>query len=632
MVNSPGIADNRRPGLPEGRTIETIPGVAPPCSRGEDVFKRGFGQRLLIASALAANLLAVMPEAVWGAGEPRRPNILLIITDDQGYGDLGYHGNPCIRTPRLDRFARESVQLKTFCVSPVCSPTRASLMTGRYNYRTGVVDTYNGRSLMHPDETTLAEVLAAAGYRTGIFGKWHLGDNVPLRPIDQGFQRALVLKGGGIGQASDPPGGGTYQDPVLQDNGRSRKVSGYCSDIFTTAAIDFLSAADDRPFFAYLAFNCPHEPLQAPEAELAAYRTADLSPGAFPALGHPIPPRSMTPAVDLARVYAMITNIDANVGRILDALDSRGRAGDTIVIFLTDNGPAKVRFNAGLRGYKGTVYEGGLRVPCYLRWPGHFPAGSVVDRLAAHIDLFPTLLEACRVPIPRDIKLDGKSLIPLLRGVTTQAGWPDRSLFFQWHRGEVPQPDRAFAARSQRYKLLRREPPMGSREVPKLELYDLEKDPGEEHDIAEAHPDLVERMHAEYQAWFRDVSATRGFDPPRIEIGGPREDPTVLTRQDWRGPRAGVEPNDLGHWEVNVVRGGRFTVALRLIPRRFPTVVHVSLRGVERSRKLPADAAECTFTDVPWPEGPARLEAWVEGNRNTAGVLDVTVHRVEDTR
>ena len=166
------------------------------------------------------------------------------MTDDQGYGDLGFHGNPKIQTPNLDRFAGESVRLKSFYVSPVCSPTRSSLLTGRYNYRTGVVDTYAGRSLMHPDETTLAEVLAASGYRTGIFGKWHLGDNAPMRPIDQGFQEALVIKGGGIGQASDPPGGTSYFDPILQHNGRPEKHQGYCSDIYTNAAIDFIGAGE----------------------------------------------------------------------------------------------------------------------------------------------------------------------------------------------------------------------------------------------------------------------------------------------------------------------------------------------------------------------------------------------------
>src|SRR5437764_5270282 len=202
------------------------------------------------------------------ASSPGQPNVIVIITDDQGYGDLGVHGNTRIRTPNLDRLARQSVQLRQFYVSPVCSPTRASLLTGRYNYRTGVVDTFQGRSMMHPDEVTLAERLVKAGYRTGIFGKWHLGDNVPLRPLDQGFQEALVLKGGGIGQPSDLPGGSHYFNPVLLHNGQPRRYAGYCSDVFTSAAIDFVKGPSDRPFFLYLAFNCPHEPLEAPEAEL----------------------------------------------------------------------------------------------------------------------------------------------------------------------------------------------------------------------------------------------------------------------------------------------------------------------------------------------------------------------------
>jgi arylsulfatase A-like enzyme len=552
------------------------------------------------------------------------------MTDDQGYGDLGYHGNPRVRTPHLDRFAKESVRLKSFYVSPVCSPTRASLMTGRYNYRTGVVDTFAGRSLMHPDEQTLAELLTAAGYRAGIFGKWHLGDNAPLRAIDQGFQEALVIKGGGIGQASDPPGGSHYLDPVLQHNGRPQKYRGYCSDIFTTAAIEFLSTPGDHPFFAYLAFNCPHEPLEAPEAELDSYRVVDLTPESFPQLGQSIPPSLMSPADEIARVYAMVTNIDTNVGRVLSALEARGLDRDTIVIFLTDNGPARVRFNAGLRGWKGTVYDGGIHVPCYIRWPGHFPAGRAVDRIAAHIDIVPTLLEACGATPPASLRFDGRSLMPLLRG-DSDVTWPERTLFFQWHRGDRPEPDRAFVARSQRYALLRREPPPESRKVPPLELYDLEADPWQQHDLASREPRIVDAMHAEYLAWFKDVSSTRGFDPVRIAIGGDREDPTILTRQDWRGPRSGWGINDLGHWEVVVVRGGRFDVALRLTPRRFRTVAHLRLWGVERTMSLEPETEACTFRDVPFTAGRGRLEVWVEGNRATAGALDVTIRRREGT-
>ena len=586
----------------------------------------------LVGLALIAWLLgSTCGGSVRAAATAARPNIVLILTDDQGYGDLGYHGNPKIRTPHLDRFARESVRLASFYVSPVCSPTRASLMTGRYNYRTGVVDTYAGRSLMHPSEQTLAEMLAAAGYRTGIFGKWHLGDNAPLRAIDQGFQEALVIKGGGIGQASDPPGGNHYLDPVLQHNGRSQKYQGYCSDLFATAAIEFLSTPSDRPFFTYLAFNCPHDPLEAPEAELESYRSVNLAPGEFPQLGQPIPDSLMSPAESIAKTYAMITNIDANVGRVLAALETRGLAKDTIVIFLTDNGAAHVRFNAGLRGWKATVYDGGIHVPCYIRWPGHFPAGRIVDRIVAHIDIVPTLLEACGVSPPEGLRLDGRSLMPLLRG-GTDGVWPDRTLFFQWHRGDQPEPDRAFAARSQKYTLLRHEPPSDARKVPPLELYDMESDPWEQHDLAATEPLIVEKMHAEYLAWFQDVSSTRGFEPVRIEIGGDRENPTILTRQDWRGPRSGWGINDLGHWEVSVARAGRFDVALHLTPRRFPTIAHLALRGVQRELKLEPGATDCTFREVPVTAGPGRLEAWVEGNHATAGPLDVTIRRIDTAR
>ncbi len=561
------------------------------------------------------------------AAAPRRPNILLIMTDDQGFGDLGAHGNTKIKTPHLDKLARESVWLKNFYVSPVCSPTRASLLTGRYNYRTGVVDTYLGRSLMYPDEVTLAEILAGAGYRTGIFGKWHLGDNAPMRPIDQGFQESLVIKGGGIGQSSDPPGGSSYFDPILQHNGTPGRYKGYCSDVYATAAIDFMQASDDRPFFTYLAFNCPHSPLEVPEADLAPYKAMDLTLGSFPKLGQPIPAEWASQPDKVARVYGMVTNIDTNVGRILTALEDRKLAADTIVIFLTDNGPAEVRFNAGLRGWKGSVYDGGIRVPCYLRWPDHFPAGLAVEKIAAHIDLVPTLLEACSVPVPKDVKLDGKSLVPLLSGKQT-AGWPDRTLFFQWHRGDRPEQDRAFAARSQTFKLLRREPIPGAK-PPVLELFDMEHDPLELKNVATRHPDKVAKMHKDYLAWFKEVTATRGFAPSPIELGGTRENPTVLTRQDWRGPLAGWEPDDLGFWQVKVARESRFDFTFHFAARPFDTTLQLSLNGARRQQSLKPGTTEFTFKEVPITAGAGRLEAWVGGNNAQAGVLDAVVRRVD---
>ena len=266
---------------------------------------------------------------------------------------------------------------------------------------------------MHPDETTLAEILSDAGYRTGIFGKWHLGDNAPCRPIDQGFQEELVLKGGGVGQASDPPGGsGSNFDPTLQHNGMPEPNKGFTTDLFTDATIRFIEADRSRPFFATLTFNVPHVPLDVPEEDRASMTSDDVT----------------------GRVYAMLERVDRNLGRLLDRLDQLGLARDTIVVFFSDNGPQQPRYNGGLRDRKGSVYEGGIRVPCFIRWTGHLDAGREVTPITAHIDLVPTLLSACRVAAPASVAFDGQDLMPLLRG--DAAVWPERRLFFQWHRGE----------------------------------------------------------------------------------------------------------------------------------------------------------------------------------------------------
>jgi arylsulfatase A-like enzyme len=571
---------------------------------------------LALAGCFTANSMA--------AAGPARPNVLLVITDDQGYGDLGCHGNPKIRTPNLDAFAQQSVHLRNFFVSPVCAPTRASLMTGRYNYRTGVVDTYLGRALMCPDEVTLAEMLTAAGYRTGIFGKWHLGDNYPLRALDQGFQEALVLKGGGIGQPSDLPGGSSYFDPVLLHNGRLVKTKGYCSDVFTDAAIRFVEQNRDRPFFAYLAYNAPHTPLQVPDRYYQPYKHTKLTAGQFPAVGQPLPGPIDEDAT--ARVYGMVTNIDDNLGRLFARLDDLRLADNTIVLFLTDNGPQQVRYTAGLRGRKGSVYDGGIRVPCYLRWPGRLPAGKAIDRISAHIDLAPTLLEACGVQALSGVRFDGKSLLPLLKG--TEVNWTDRTLYFQWHRGDEPELYRACAARSQRWKLVQ---PQGANPgelpaQPRFELYDMAGDPYETTDVSGQHPALVERMRQGYEAWFRDVRATRGFAPPRITLGTTHENPTIMTRQDWRGPRAGWGAKDLGYWEVQVAEAGSYEITLHFaagVGR-----VRCSLGTARLEQAMAQTERTCRFDPVWLEPGSGRLEAAVVAGEGTYGVDSVEVRRV----
>ena len=317
-----------------------------------------------------------------GAGQPpgdatgtERPNIVLVMTDDQGYGDFGFAGNPVLETPHLDALAARSATVERFYVSPVCTPTRASLMTGRYNYRTRAIDTYIGRAMMEPEEVTIAELLRDAGYATGIFGKWHLGDNYPLRTMDQGFEESLVHRGGGIGQPSDPPGGeGKYTDAVLFRNGQREETTGYCTDVYFDAAFDFMeqAAAEGRPFFAYVPTNAPHGPFHdVPEDWLEHYRQTDLTAAL------PDPGQASEQVLDrLARSYAMISNIDENVGRLTARLDELGLAENTLVVFLVDNGPDRGRYNAGLRGRKGTAFEGGIRSPLLARWPGRLPGGT----------------------------------------------------------------------------------------------------------------------------------------------------------------------------------------------------------------------------------------------------------------
>lgn len=538
---------------------------------------------------LGASAAAVSP--LFAQRRGRRPNVILIMTDDQGYGDVAIHGNDKIRTPNMDRIAREGVQFTQFHVNPVCSPTRASLLTGRYYYRTGVVDTYLGRSMMHKDEVTLAEALGNSGYRTGIFGKWHLGDNYPLRATDQGFQDSVVIKGGGLGQPSDFPDGGSYTDPILLHNGKPERYKGYCTGIYVNEALRFIQANRDRPFFVYLPTNSPHTPLEIPDELVEPYRKLGLDD-------------------TTAKVYAMCTEIDGQIGRVLKALDEWKLADDTILIFMTDNGPQQKRWNAGMRGQKGTVYEGGIRAPFFLRWPRVVKAGSKVDRLAAHIDIFPTLGELCGAKA--DSKLDGRSLAPLLKD--PNAAWSDRTLFFQWHRGDAPELFRACAARNQRWKL-----------VNGKELYDLQNDPAESSDVAAANPGIAAKLRKEYEEWFRDVSATRNYEPPRIHIGTPHENPVILTRQDWRGPRAGWNADSLGYWEVHVARKGDYEFSVRFAPVKSEATVRVTLNGASFETKISAGEHECVVGRGRVAAGDGRLEAEVRTAGQAVGVHYVTI-------
>ena len=589
-------------------------------ARSRGAWKGGIvatGLRLLATplGVLAAASLATAAERV--SRDPERPNVVLIMTDDQGYGDFGFTGNPVVRTPALDAMSERAALCTRFYVAPVCTPTRASLMTGRYHHRTRAIDTYIGRAMMEPEEVTIAEILRDAGYATGIFGKWHLGDCAPLRPMDQGFEKSWVHRGGGIGQPSDPPAGRRkYTDAVLFHDGVETPTEGYCTDVYFDKAIEFIDACQSagRPFFAYVATNAPHGPFHdVPEGLRQEYAAKDLSNARFPQeSGHAL--QDDFDADRRARIFAMITNIDDNVGRLFAELEARGLREKTLVLFLVDNGPNGRRYVAGMRGQKSDVYEGGIRSPLLVEWPGRIPAGSRMSQLAAHIDVLPTILDACSVPQLEDPELDGRSLLPVLTGEARSL--PERTVVIQAHRGNQPQRYHHFALHTERWKLLH---PSGfGREQfegeARFELYDLLADPLETENVVAEHPDLVRSLLAEYDAWFDDVGSTRpdNYAPPRIHIGNPTANPTWLTVQDWRhesGRPWGA--NSRGVWLLEAVAEGRCAVTLFFPPNEEEGHATLRLDDREWIEPILAGAEQVSFEDVELVAGPVGLRAWI---------------------
>ena len=590
--------------------------------------------RSLVLSVALLLAAAVGVSANAASDNSDRPNVIVIMTDDQGIGDFGVNGNPVIETPHIDRLAEQSASAERFYVHPVCSPTRASLMTGRYNYRTGVVDTWLGRSMMKPDEVTVAEVLRDAGYATGIFGKWHLGDTYPMRPHDQGFEMAFVHRGGGLAQPSEPPENNErYTNPVLFRNGMKVETEGYCTDVYFDAALDWIERADrqNRPFFAYIPTNAPHGPYHdVPEDLYKKYTKKDLSKVV---LGN----ASENRLDKTARIFAMIENVDHNVGRLVKKLDAMGLAEDTMLVFLNDNGPNGRRYVGELRGRKGQVYEGGIRSPLWVRWPGRLKPETTVEKITAHIDLMPTILDAAGVEPPEDLKLDGRSILPLLKGEAV--AWQERALFIQSHRGDEPTRYAHFAAVTQDWKLLNASGfgRQGLRNNgPRFELYRLSEDPGEKNNLADEYPEVVQRLKKRYDAWFEDVSNTRpnNYAPPRIHVGTPHENPVVLTRQDWRYDRdgRGWAPDAIGYWLLNVAEPGRYDIRLRFKPAENPGKATLKIGDHSRTLPIAANAEARTFVDVPLQRGDARLDAVLtheqdNGETRQRGVWQVDVLR-----
>jgi len=590
--------------------------------------KHSYPHLCLQFALISTQLLLGLNASVFAAG---RPNVILIMSDDQGVGDYGFQGNELIRTPQLDAMRGRGALLSRFYVSPVCAPTRACLMTGRYNYRTRCIDTYIGRAMMDTDEVTIAEYLRDAGYRTGIYGKWHMGDNYPLRAMDQGFEDSLVHRGGGIGQPSDPIGAeGKYTDPTLFRNGNAIEMQGYCTDIYFDAAMDFIesSAGDDRSFFTYIATNAPHGPFHdVPPKLYDEYRNVDFS---SIMIGQPNSAKLKKDNDKLARIAAMITNIDQNVGRLFRKLDELRLTDNTIVLYLNDNGPNSVRYVGDMRGMKATVDDGGIRSPLIVHWPKKIQAGHQADAMCAHIDVVPTLLDACGISAPTDRKIDGRSFLPLL--TDANASWPTRQIVLQTHRGDVPQRYHHFALHEDHWKLVHPSG-FGKEHFPgqvKLQLYDLQADPRQRRDLSTKHPEVLARLKAGYEAWFADVSSTRpdNYTPPRIIIGTDHEPTTVLTRQDWRHsngrPWAG---NSNGVWLLEAPQPGDYQVEL-IFKGGHPTgTATITAGSIKRSIAIPADQQRDHTIQLSIPAGHLTLAVDVDFAGSVQGPHQVILNR-----
>lgn len=538
-----------------------------------------------------------------------RPNIIIVITDDQGYGEVAAHGNDVIQTPNLDLLHSQSVRLTNFHVDPTCAPTRAALMTGHYSRRTGVWHTVAGRSLLRHDQVTIAQVFARAGYRTAMFGKWHLGDNYPSRPEDRGFQHTIYHGGGGIGQGPDyfnndygqytmDGSNNTSQDSYFV-NGVPQKFEGYCTDIFFNEAMEFIQENKDTNFLVYLSTNAPHAPLYVDDSYSTPYKGASSL------------------SAKQAIFYGMITNIDYNMGLLMQQLNDLKLADSTILIFMTDNGSASPAFNAGMRGKKGSEYDGGHRVPFFLRWPeGNLMEGLDITSLTAHIDVFPTLLTLAGIPKPDDLTFDGIDLSRWLRGM--KLAWPERKLMVESQRIQTPKKFRRCAVMTERWRLVN-----GS------ELFDMSKDLGQKTNVADANASIVADLKVVYDAWWNDVSS-RDDEYVNIILGAVQENPTRLMSHDWH-PDAGElsvwnqsmvkqGKKGTGWFAVDVAQAGKYQIDLRRWPEEKPgplafgTQARLTIGDKEWTKAFDKDNDQFVRFEVDLPQGPTRLQAWLDSD------------------
>jgi arylsulfatase len=537
--------------------------------------------------------------ALMRAGEAARPNVLIILTDDQGYGDFSCHGNPVLKTPNLDRLASESVRLTDFHSAPMCTPTRGQLMTGVDAVRNGATSVTGGRSFLRPGIPTMPEMFAAAGYRTGIFGKWHLGDNFPHRPMDKGFQEAVYHMGWGF--TSAPEFANTLFDGRYFRNGVEQRFTGHCTDLWFQQATEWMRQrkSQGEPFLCYLPTNAPHAPCDESEEFTKAYE------GRGP-----------------AEFFGMIAHIDRNVGKLDEFLKETALRDNTIVVFMTDNGgTAGVKtFNAGLRAGKTTYYEGGHRVPCWIRWPaGGLGSPREISFPTQLQDVLPTLLDLCGLSKPPRAAFDGTSIAGVLRGSSDRPS--DRILVVQYSRAKLEKWECAVIWNQWRLVLGK-------------ELYDVHADRGQQRDLAAEQPEIVGKLRQHYEQWWAQLGdRVNEFVP--TTLGSTKQPLVALTSSDWQdvycdnaghvrsaagGPRGGT-------WNVLVERAGEYEIALRRWPREVDLPLDAPCGPA--SKALPIAAARLAIADqehhattapgakqvvfrIPLPAGQTRVQAWFQ--------------------
>jgi arylsulfatase A-like enzyme len=485
----------------------------------------------LFLAGVALALLAVASHAAPVA----HPNVVVILADDQGWGDLSVNGNPNLSTPRIDSLAKNGALLERFYVCPVCSPTRAEFLTGRYHPRGGVHGVSTGGERLNLDEKTIGDTFKAAGYATGAFGKWHNGSQYPYYPTARGFDEFYGFTSGHWGN---------YFDSPLNHNGKPAQAKGFIIDDLTDHALQFIADNKSRPFFCYVPFNTPHSPMQVPDRFYNKFASLDLK------LRARDPGQEDVPFTRTA--LAMCENIDWNVGRILDRLEELKLAEQTIVIYFSDNGPNGWRWNGGMKGRKGSTDEGGVRAPFLIRWPGHIQAGARVPQIAGAIDLLPTLAGLAEIPVAGTKPLDGLSLKPLLLG--TAKDWPDRMIFSHWS-GKV-------SVRTQRYRL-----------DDSNRLFDMQADPGQDRDTAAAEPEVSARLSKARAQWAADLLPGLQKDDRPFTVGYPQFPSTPLPARDGV-PHGGIKrsanaPNSsyfknwtsaAGNitWDIEVATAGKY--------------------------------------------------------------------------